>query len=181
MVGMRHAESCREPAGPRDGCLRPAHRKVPRGPVRCRGLTLVELALIVTIVAVLATLAVNLYRGYRDRIKLARAVTDISILSVSITKFKTDNKRLPTDLAEIGASTMLDPWGNPYQYLNHATAPKAQWRKDKNIIPINLDFDLCSMGKDSASVSPLNAQASRDDIVRANDGAFIGLASDYDP
>jgi general secretion pathway protein G len=36
------------------------------------------------------------------------------------------------------------------------------------------------MGKDGASVSPLTARASRDDIVRANNGAFVGLASDYD-
>jgi len=37
------------------------------------------------------------------------------------------------------------------------------------------------MGKDGASVPPLTAKASRDDIIRANDGRFIGLASDYDP
>jgi general secretion pathway protein G len=28
---------------------------------------------------------------------------------------------------------------------------------------------------------PLTAKVSRDDIVRANDGAFVGLASEYDP
>jgi general secretion pathway protein G len=35
------------------------------------------------------------------------------------------------------------------------------------------------MGKDGASVSPLTAKASRDDIVRANNGGFIGLAEDF--
>ena len=73
---------------------------------------------------------------------------------------------------------MRDPWGHAYQYLNHATAKgKGAFRKDKRIVPINTDYDLYSMGKDGQSVAPLTAKASRDDIVRANDGRFVGLAS----
>ena len=78
--------------------------------------------------------------------------------------------------------TMQDPWGNPYQYLNLSDPKlkgKGQARKDHNLVPINSDFDLYSMGKDGASVSPLTAKASRDDIVRANNGRFIGRAKDY--
>jgi len=146
-----------------------------------RGFTLVEIVLIFAIVAVLLTLALTTYQGYRDRLKLNQAVTDIMTMSVSITEFKADYKRLPTDLAEVGKSTMLDPWGNPYLYVNHATEPQGHWRKDKNIHPINSDFDLSSAGPDGQSQSQLNAAKSRDDILRANDGAFVGLASAYDP
>ena len=148
---------------------------------RRRGFTLVEVVLIVAILGVLTTLVAGTYQGYRDRLKLDQAVSDILMLSTSITEFRADYKRLPADLAEIGKSTMLDPWGNPYQYVNHDTAPNGSFRKDKNIVPINSDFDLYSKGKDGASQAPLTAQASRDDIIRANDGAFIGLASVYDP
>jgi general secretion pathway protein G len=35
------------------------------------------------------------------------------------------------------------------------------------------------MGPDGDSRRPLTAQKSRDDIIRANDGAFIGIAQDY--
>jgi general secretion pathway protein G len=35
------------------------------------------------------------------------------------------------------------------------------------------------MGADGASVGPLTAAPSRDDIVRANDGGFVGLASEF--
>ena len=35
------------------------------------------------------------------------------------------------------------------------------------------------MGKDGKSRTPLTAKASRDDIVRAGDGAYVGLASAY--
>jgi general secretion pathway protein G len=52
-------------------------------------------------------------------------------------------------------------------------------RKDRFLVPINTDYDLYSMGKDGRSSPPLTAKASRDDIIRANDGAYIGLASNY--
>jgi general secretion pathway protein G len=47
------------------------------------------------------------------------------------------------------------------------------------MVPINTDYDLYSMGKDEASTAPLTARASLDDIVRANNGGFIGLAHKY--
>jgi general secretion pathway protein G len=47
------------------------------------------------------------------------------------------------------------------------------------VVPINSDYDLYSMGKDGESVPPLTARASRDDVIRANDGAYIGLASEF--
>jgi general secretion pathway protein G len=149
---------------------------------RHRGFTLVELILAVTIVGILGTLAIVGFQGYRDRIKLDQAVSDLVMLSVSIGEFKADNRRFPADLAEIGKDAMLDPWGHAYQYVDHSDGSKTgQWRKDKNIHPINTDFDLCSMGKDGKSVAPLTANPSRDDIIRANDGAFVGPVSAYDP
>jgi general secretion pathway protein G len=35
------------------------------------------------------------------------------------------------------------------------------------------------MGEDGKSVTPLTAAARQDDVIRANDSDFIGLASDY--
>ena len=52
-------------------------------------------------------------------------------------------------------------------------------RKDRNLVPINSDFDFFSMGKDRRSTAALTAQHSRDDIIRASDGGFIGLGADY--
>ena len=77
---------------------------------------------------------------------------------------------------------MRDPWGNADQYLSHDDVKgKGNFRKDKNIVPINSDYDLYSMGPDGDSVPPLTATPSRDDIVRANNGRFVGIAADYDP
>ena len=53
------------------------------------------------------------------------------------------------------------------------------FRKDGNLNPLNTDFDLYSRGQDGDTAGPLSAQSSRDDIVRANNGAFVGLGEDY--
>jgi general secretion pathway protein G len=35
------------------------------------------------------------------------------------------------------------------------------------------------MGKDGQSVGPLTAQKSHDDVIRASDGGFYGLAANF--
>ena len=75
---------------------------------------------------------------------------------------------------------LKDPWGNNYQYLNiETTTGLGKMRKDRFLVPLNTDFDLYSMGKDGDSQSPLTAEVSHDDIIRANDGEYIGIASEY--
>ncbi len=54
-----------------------------------------------------------------------------------------------------------------------------QVRRDRFLVPINSDFDLYSIGKDGGSQAPFTAMDSRDDIVRANDGGYVGLASGF--
>jgi len=54
-----------------------------------------------------------------------------------------------------------------------------QARKDRNLVPINSDFDLYSVGRDGQSAPALTAKVSQDDVVRANNGGFVGLARDY--
>jgi general secretion pathway protein G len=52
-------------------------------------------------------------------------------------------------------------------------------RKDRFLVPINSTYDLYSMGADGKSVLPLTAKHSHDDIIRANDGTYIGVAELY--
>ena len=136
--------------------------------------------LVVALIATLSAISVPLYADMTESARIAKAVGDITILDAEIGMFEFTNRRLPVDLAEIGRAALKDPWDNPYEYLNFADAgKKAKARKDHSLHPLNSTYDLYSKGKDGDSNAPLTAQASRDDIIRANDGGFIGLASEY--
>ena len=149
---------------------------------RYRGFTVIEIVLVVAILAVAAAVALPAYANYRERVRIAQAVIDIKGIEAQINSYAIENRALPASLSDVGRGGMLDPWGNPYQYTNLETAKgKGSARKNKNLVPINSDFDVYSNGKDGDSAPPLTAKASRDDIVRASDGRFVGLASDYDP
>lgn len=144
------------------------------------GFTLIEVLIASSILAVIASIAVVGYRGYIETTKVNIAINQLTEMSIAITDHGLNNGRFPDSLAEIGLDTMLDPWGNPYHYLNIMADPgNGKVRKDHNLVPLNTDYDLYSMGPDGKSVSPLTAMASRDDIIRANNGSFIGPAADY--
>jgi len=55
----------------------------------------------------------------------------------------------------------------------------AKARKGHGRVPLNSDYDLYSKGNDGNSKAPLSAAVSQDDVLRANNGGFIGLASTF--
>ena len=147
---------------------------------RSEGFTLVEMLIVIAVVLTIAAIAVPNLMAALDDARIARAVSDIHTLEDEITLYFSINGQFPDSLAQIGLGGLLDPWGNPYQYLNHATMRgNGQARKDRFLVPLNSDYDLYSMGKDGKSVSPLTAKSSQDDIVRASDGSYVGLASQF--
>jgi general secretion pathway protein G len=148
---------------------------------RGRGFSLLELAIVLVVAALLMSIAVPTYGNYMTRAKVATVVTDMGQMELALSRYQVANNGVQaTSLAEIGMDTKLDPWGNPYQYLDMTNIHgHGGVRKDRNLVPINTDYDLYSMGPDGRSVAPLTASASRDDIIRANNGAYLGLASDY--
>jgi general secretion pathway protein G len=148
---------------------------------RSLGLTIIELLIVLMILATLASLGAPLYANTLNNARITKAVADIRILEKEILVFQLFNGTLPNNLTQIGRQSLLDPYGNPYQYLNIANAGggKGQFRMDKNLVPVNSDFDLYSFGRDGQSVPPFTAKQSWDDIVRAANGGFVGLASEF--
>lgn len=161
-----------------------AHRGcfVSRARFRGLGVTAIELLVVLAIIGVLTAVAVPKYQDYRERARVNQAIMDIRAINASLRLHMLDTKTPPLTLAEVGQAGKLDPWGRPYQYLKLLGVKGApgKARKNKNLVPLNSDFDLYSLGKDGKSAGPITAQASRDDVLLANDGRFVGLASDYE-
>lgn len=85
-------------------------------------------------------------------------------------------------LDDLTAIPRIDPWTRPYEYLRFAPPTpgiNGRIRKDHNLHPLNTEFDLYSQGKDGRSNAPLTASASRDDVIWARDGSFVGLGEDF--
>ena len=127
---------------------------------------------------IVASFAVPAFHGYVERGRVARAVSDIGTLSLQLYRYEQRTNTLPSSLAEAGLGAD-DPWGRPYVYLRAADTSTARLRKDEELEPLNTDFDLYSFGPDGETALALPAAQSRDDVVRAGDGAFIGLAVNY--
>ena len=165
--------------------LVPLLRDVHAAPARHRrGFTLVEMLLVMAIIATIMALAVPALQQAIYQARVARAIGDIESVQIELMTWRANMDSLPESLAAVGRAGMVDPWGTPYQYLRIevpgvANPPTGQARKDRFLVPLNSDFDLYSMGRDKSSAAPLNAKASRDDIIRALDGAFIGLAAKF--
>ena len=146
------------------------------------GFTLIEILIAMAIIGVLVSLGISKYADYRERVRVYQAVTEIGAMSVIISNYMLDAGSPPDTLDQVGATGNLDPWGRPYEYFNLSTAKgNGKARKDKSVNPLNSDFDLYSVGRDGQSRSSLVPKESRDDVVRARDGRFIGLARDFDP
>jgi general secretion pathway protein G len=147
------------------------------------GFTLIDLTLAITISGLLAAIALPTFTTYADRSQQTLAIAEIYEIQMVLEGYAANNFSPPDSLDEIGSVPRTDPWGSPYRYLriegNDAPGLRGMQRKDRNLNPLNSDFDLYSVGRDLESRQTLTARASRDDIVRASNGSFVGLAEDH--
>jgi len=144
------------------------------------GFTVVEIAAIILVISILAGIGYRVYVSVVDRARVVQATGDIRSMSFTIDDYFEARGTYPERLSDLNKTFPDDPWGNPYGYLALAgTNGDGKARKDHNLVPLNTDYDLYSSGPDGKSASPLTAKASRDDIVRANNGGFVGLAESY--
>jgi general secretion pathway protein G len=148
------------------------------------GYSLVEVMIVMAIITTIAAIAIPSYNECINHARVVKAISEIRKIQSDITLYQLANNRLPNSLGDLGLESITDPWGKAYQY-NLVTQEKSggksggKCRKDKALHPINSDYDLYSMGRDGKSQAPLTAKVSRDDIVRASNGGFIGLADNY--
>jgi len=135
---------------------------------------------VIAILAVLSAVSIQAYSNFLRKAEASTVVTDVRFLEREIYRHRSMTGYYPESLATVGMDSMRDPWGKPYYYKRVCDV----WgvgglRKDRFLNPLNTDFDLYSCGADGKTALQLNEPEARDDIVRANNGEFVGLATDY--
>ncbi len=149
-------------------------------PNRVRGWTLIEVLTGVAVIAILSTIGLTMYRSGVHSSRVAKAIAEIKVIQLDIDNYHELYDDYPLSLDDVGHGGRLDPWDNPYEFLNYDTAEKKKgMRKDKNLKPLNSDYDLFSTGPDGKWKESLSSKVSRDDIVRGRDGEFVGIADDF--
>lgn len=163
----------------------------------------------VTIVGILGSIAIPSYNSYVEGARTQQAVADIRQIEMIIARFQTANINLPDNISELGLGALgKDPWGNDYVFVkvsagdtagdlppppfgdltpidgfppqkNFPSAPPTNPSRTSNFGSVNSDYHLYSRGPDGQTVSSVKAQPSLDDIIRANDGSYVGTAADY--
>ena len=146
------------------------------------GFSILELAVVMIIVSLVISITVPGFTYLVDSAKIKESESSMETLIADIDAYFKTNGQYPDSLVEVFGEVPLDEWGNPYQYLRidgGSIKGKGKLRKDKNLVPINSDYDFYSMGPDGKSTSPLTAALSKDDIIRGRNGSFLGLAEDF--
>ena len=144
------------------------------------GWTLVELLIIVALIGVIAGILMPILTQQIHRAKIQKAIADIRLLEFELKRYEAAEERLPDTLEDLQIQLPIDPWGHPYEYLVfRGPGWRGKARKDRFLVPINSTFDLYSIGPDNETRPPLQNKKSWDDVVRANDGAFLGLGKDF--
>ena len=128
-------------------------------------------------------IAIPTIREYRYNSRVIAAISQMIQIEDNILYYKQRFNRLPTSLDALDLGQLKDPWGNVFQYRLLSNTPVAAERhpsrKGQFQLSLNDDYDLFSMGPDGKTAESLLHDGGRDDIIRANNGAFIGLASEY--
>lgn len=104
-----------------------------------RGFTLLEVMVVVVILSILAALVVPKILSRPDQARVVAAKQDVASLMQALKLYRLDNHRYPTTEQGLQALVKrpttdpippdwktggyldrlpMDPWGNPYQYLN---------------------------------------------------------------
>ena len=146
---------------------------------RPQGFTLIELMVVILLIGILTAIAMPYYGDWRNRVKTAQATSDIIGNEAVVETYFALNKTFPNSWADLPQARTVDPWGNPYVYYNIDANGRGQARKDHALNPLNTDYDMYSMGPDGVTQSQITQRDSVDDVIRASNGSYVGLASGF--
>ncbi len=131
------------------------------------------------VVATLLAVALPAWQAQRNKALAGHAAKEIAMMSAAIEAYWNDHRAYPDSLADVNFAGRQDPWGRAYIYYNVDARGRGGARKDRALNPINTDFDLYSVGVDGETHVQVSNRRSADDVIRANNGRFVGLGADF--
>lgn len=154
------------------------------------GFTLLSLLVAITVAGILWMIAQPTFNnntidckhpdqrlGYIMRAKVANTVAALGAVNLKLQRFELSHNRYPED-GELDLGN--DPWGNAYVFTSfkdmNGNGPK---RKFKSAVPVNMYYDVYSIGPDGQTATPMVSEPGGDDIIIANNGLYIGIACHY--
>ena len=143
------------------------------------GFTIIELMIVILLMGIVVAIALPYCGDYRNRVRTAQATSDIIGNEAIVEGYVAMNKTLPNSWADMPQARTIDPWGRPYVYYNIDANGKGGARKDHALNPLNTDYDMYSTGPDGQSKAQIADKDSVDDVIRASNGGYVGLASGF--
>jgi len=135
----------------------------------------------VAIVGLLMAVALPGYQNFIDKGNAAESSAAMLEVQNKIEIYIAQHNAMPASLDDLGVELEKDKWGNDFVYipLEGHEANLQYARADAAIVVLNSDYDLWSPGKDGMTNKVITHDAAQDDIIRAGNGAYFGLAKDY--
>lgn len=111
-------------------------RRIPASPRRARGMSLLEIIIVIVLIGGVLAVVGNNVLGGRNRANVGLANTQLISLAGKVDQFQMDTGRFPESLEQLVSASGLpnwlgpyakaeelrDPWGNPIQYRRPGSA-----------------------------------------------------------
>ncbi len=114
----------------------------------CRtGFTLMEIAIVVAVIALLGTLITPLYFRHLKKARISTAKAQVALLQQAVLDFKIDTSKTPVSLDDLVRNSGVQGWDGPYL---SGSVPKDPWGNGYLLqIPgRSSEFEIISFGAD---------------------------------
>lgn len=125
-------------------------RRTPTSRQRTRGMSLIELMIVVVLIGSILALITNRVLGGRDRANVRITETQLVTLAGKIDQFRMDTGKLPESLDQLVTSPGIPSWLGPYARPEELQDPwknAIDYRRPGESGP----FELVSLGADGAA------------------------------